>query len=670
MKSSSPAEWAAVRRARLRIAVITGAIITLLVTVVGGVAHTVMVRAQNDQVWREVRYSAEYGDLTSPPVCTWLYAPGVTPLANAPKGFPLRADVDRVRGDHENLDRTVRWDDTVYLVSTRYRTDGRVVQAVFDMRFQLADRDHLWFALGVAELVGLLAAVVTGAVLGRRAVAPLVEALTRQERFVTDASHELRTPITQVYTRAQVLARQAAAQEMPDPHRAGLARLADLGRPARGGARRPAAVRAALGRSRAALGAPPGRPGGAGPVGGRRGGGAGGGPPPHRRRGRSPAPAGRRGSGVRAAACRRGVAVQRDQPHPRRGRIEVALSRAEGTVGLAVSDTGPGLDPTAVDQLFQRFHRGSSDGARYGLGLALLREVVTRHRGTVAASGRPGHGARFTIRLPEYASTALRPARPLLTVPTWRAVGPRRGRPRPAGGPVRPGDLRDEGVEEVRARGRGGAAGADVGRLAQTEGEGAAQQPEQFRHVVGAQGGLGAEGDDVLVVQVRRQALHARRCRVAADLREERGTGELHALESVLLTGHRGEHRRQSLVARRVGQQVELAFGEVAELGGDGGEQVGRERGGLPEEVPAVHHLALRRPVVGGAGEQQRVVADAAEVGGDHAVDVPQRVLGGAEQLGAQRMLYGSCRGRVPEGTTPSRAARIRAPTWTAPGWP
>jgi signal transduction histidine kinase len=124
---------------------------------------------------------------------------------------------------------------------------------------------------------------------------------------------------------------------------------------------------------------------------------------------------------------------------PAGGRIEVALSRAEGTVGLAVSDTGPGLDPTAVDQLFQRFHRGSSDGARYGLGLALLREVVTRHRGTVAASGRPGHGARFTIRLPEYASTALRPARPLLTVPTWRAVGPRRGRPRPAGGPVRPG---------------------------------------------------------------------------------------------------------------------------------------------------------------------------------------------------------------------------------------
>lgn len=225
MRPSASIEWAAVRRARLRIAVITGTIITLLVTVVGGVAHTVMVHAQNDQVWRELRYGAGCGDLTSPPVCTWLYAPGVAPLANAPGGFPLRADVNRVRSTHEAVERTVERERTVYLVRTQVRADGDVVQAVFDMRFQLADRHHLWFALGVAELVGLIAPAVTGVLLGRRAVAPLAEALTRQHRFVTDASHELRTPITQVHTRAQVLARQAADQNLPVPHRDGLARL-------------------------------------------------------------------------------------------------------------------------------------------------------------------------------------------------------------------------------------------------------------------------------------------------------------------------------------------------------------------------------------------------------------------------------------------------------------
>lgn len=91
---------------------------------------------------------------------------------------------------------------------------------------------------------------------------------------------------------------------------------------------------------------------------------------------------------------------------PAGGRIEVVLSHSAGMVQLAVTDTGPGFDPAAVDQLFQRFHRGSGDGGRYGLGLALLREVVTRHGGTVAAAGRPGRGARLTIRLPEHVPAA------------------------------------------------------------------------------------------------------------------------------------------------------------------------------------------------------------------------------------------------------------------------
>ncbi|MCX4445071.1 sensor histidine kinase [Streptomyces sp. NPDC058369] len=441
MNRSVPAEWAAVRRARLRIAVLTGVIITLLITVVGGVAHTVMVDAQNDQVWRELRYGAEYGDPARPPVCTWLYAPGVAPLSNAPGGFPLRADVNRVRATHEAVERTVRRDHTVYLVRTQLRADGDVVQAVLDMRFQLADRSHLWFALGVAEVVGLLAAAVTGVFLGRRAVAPLAEALTRQRRFVTDASHELRTPVTQVHTRAQVLARQAAAQDLPVPHRDGLARMvASTGRlgevlddlllsaslaagPTRGSERGPVDL-VALARSVVAE---------------------------ERDRARSrcltvvvDGPARPLFvDGIRTALRRAvGELLSNAIRHtPAGGRIELTVSRSGGLVVLAVSDTGPGFDPAAVEQLFQRFHRGSGDGGRYGLGLALLREVVERHGGTVTASGRPGHGARFVIRLPEYTPPpgAPAPARPFTAPRARRAGVPRRGRPRPADGPVRPG---------------------------------------------------------------------------------------------------------------------------------------------------------------------------------------------------------------------------------------
>ncbi|MBM7442398.1 signal transduction histidine kinase [Streptomyces sp. HB132] len=456
---------------------ITGAIVTLLIAVVGGVALTVMVHAQNEQVWRDLRYGAGHGHLASPPVCTWLYAPGVDPLPNAPGGFPLRADVNRARRTHEAVERTLERDRTVYLVRTQVRADGDVVQAVFDMRFQLADRDHLWSALGVAELVGLLAAVVTGALLGRKAVAPLAEALTRQHQFVTDASHELRTPITQVHTRAQVLARQAADQELPVPHRDGLARLVtSAGRlgevlddlllsaslaagPAGPSERRPvdlvALARAVVAeesdRARArrltvVVDAPP-----------------------------HPLLV----DGIQSALRRAvGELLSNAIGHtPAEGRIKVTLSRFADMVVLAVTDTGSGFDPTAVDQLFQRFHRGSGDGGRYGLGLALLREVVTRHGGTVAATGRPGHGARFTIRLPEYAPADPDPARPVTAARAMRAVGPQRGRPRPADGPARPGESpRSErrGVLRIGARWGGGRRreppGADRARGSRTAG--------------------------------------------------------------------------------------------------------------------------------------------------------------------------------------------------------
>lgn len=442
MNSSAHAEWAAVRRARLRITVITGAIITLLVTVVGGVAHTVMVGAQNEQVWRELRFGAAYGDLSSPPGCTWLFAPGTAPLANAPSGFPVRADMDRVRRTHEAVEHTVRRDHTLYLVRTQLRADGDPVQAVFDMRFQLADRDHLWLALSAAELVGLLAAAVTGVVLGRRAVAPLAEALTRQRRFVTDASHELRTPLTHVYTRVQVLARQAAAEELPARHRDGLTRLVgSVGRlgdvlddlllsaslaadPSRRSEHRPvdlvALARSVIaeesGRARdhrltVVVDSPP-RPLSV--------------------------------DGVESALRRAvGELLSNAISHtPAGGRIEVSLTHSGGTVGLTVSNTGPGFDLAEVERLFQRFHR-AGDGGRYGLGLALLREVVTHHGGTVAATSRPGKGAGFTMTFPECGPPpALELARPAGAGSGWLAGVPRRGHPRPAGGPGRPGGSR------------------------------------------------------------------------------------------------------------------------------------------------------------------------------------------------------------------------------------
>jgi signal transduction histidine kinase len=70
-------------------------------------------------------------------------------------------------------------------------------------------------------------------------------------------------------------------------------------------------------------------------------------------------------------------------------------------VELVVADDGVGLDPGNHRRIFDRFVRGTAgEGPRHGLGLALAREVVDSHHGTISVSGEPGGGARFVVRLP------------------------------------------------------------------------------------------------------------------------------------------------------------------------------------------------------------------------------------------------------------------------------
>jgi two-component system OmpR family sensor kinase len=412
-RSWAEAEGTVIRRARVRVSVLVGLAITVLVALVGGIAYAVMVHAQDEQVARELRYNIEHGTPSTPPGCTWLFSltggvvdGGVLP---APPGFPLRGDLDAVRASGSALERTVERNGTVYLVLTRPGAGERTVQAVFDTRYQLADRRHLLLALAIAELGGLLAAAVTGLVVGRRAVAPLAEALAKQRRFVTDASHELRTPIAQAYTRAQLLVRRAAAADLPGDHRESLDRLAgsirgladvvddlllsarlaenpeglgsqvvDLGELAEAAVARET-DRADERRITLTLGRPPG----------------------------SLAVTGIETALRRVVGELLANAVRHTQEG---GRIDVRVGRSvpSGYVELTVVDNGAGFDPVEADRLFDRFHRGPGGADRqFGLGLALLREVVTSHRGTVEAVGHPGHGARFTLRLPETTPSAV-----------------------------------------------------------------------------------------------------------------------------------------------------------------------------------------------------------------------------------------------------------------------
>jgi signal transduction histidine kinase len=85
-------------------------------------------------------------------------------------------------------------------------------------------------------------------------------------------------------------------------------------------------------------------------------------------------------------------------------RVTVSVSRSPGRVRIAVSDDGPGIEPAERERVFERFTRlddaRDRDAGGAGLGLAIVRELVRRHGGTVALSDA-APGLRVEVILPE-----------------------------------------------------------------------------------------------------------------------------------------------------------------------------------------------------------------------------------------------------------------------------
>jgi len=90
---------------------------------------------------------------------------------------------------------------------------------------------------------------------------------------------------------------------------------------------------------------------------------------------------------------------------PIRGKVAVTVDLPDpALVEVRISDTGGGIDTSDLPHIFNRFYRGDKARTRVGggtgLGLALTREIVARHHGTVEVESEVGKGSTFKVKLP------------------------------------------------------------------------------------------------------------------------------------------------------------------------------------------------------------------------------------------------------------------------------
>jgi len=93
------------------------------------------------------------------------------------------------------------------------------------------------------------------------------------------------------------------------------------------------------------------------------------------------------------------IANARDAMRPRGGTIRMWSRRDGDAFEIGVEDEGTGIAPEHLDRVFDFLFSTKGDEGT-GFGLALSREIVEEHRGTISVESRPGEGACFTIRLP------------------------------------------------------------------------------------------------------------------------------------------------------------------------------------------------------------------------------------------------------------------------------
>ncbi|MDV2989026.1 MAG: HAMP domain-containing sensor histidine kinase [Dehalogenimonas sp.] len=83
--------------------------------------------------------------------------------------------------------------------------------------------------------------------------------------------------------------------------------------------------------------------------------------------------------------------------------VTLELTAEEGEAVIRVRDTGRGIAPEHLNRIFDRFYKVSAERSPesgFGLGLSICRGIAARHGGSIAVESEPGRGTVFTVRLP------------------------------------------------------------------------------------------------------------------------------------------------------------------------------------------------------------------------------------------------------------------------------
>ena len=80
------------------------------------------------------------------------------------------------------------------------------------------------------------------------------------------------------------------------------------------------------------------------------------------------------------------------------GELTVAVRAVGPSAEVAITDTGPGIDPEGLEKIFDPLYTTKIQGT--GLGLSVCQQVIAKHNGSLDVHSKVGVGTTFTVRLP------------------------------------------------------------------------------------------------------------------------------------------------------------------------------------------------------------------------------------------------------------------------------